>query len=73
MFRNTVIMSRHVPNMGEMENAYRISVRKPRCKVCLKHEGIEGRITSKFTLNILGRRAGSAFIWCRMWTSDGLW
>jgi hypothetical protein len=30
MFRLTVIMSRHLPNLGEMENAYRISVRKPR-------------------------------------------
>jgi hypothetical protein len=27
MFGLTVIMSRHVPNMGDMENAYRISVR----------------------------------------------
>jgi hypothetical protein len=27
MFRLTVIMSWHVPDIGEMENAYRISVR----------------------------------------------
>ena len=66
-------MSRHVPDMGEMENAYRTSVRKLRLKVCLKHVGIEGKITFKLTLNKLGRRAWTAFIWCRIWTSDGLW
>jgi hypothetical protein len=62
----------HVARMGEGRNLYRVLVGKPEGKDHLKHQGLDGRMRSKWTLRTLVGVAWSGFTWLRIGVVGGL-
>jgi len=62
----------YVARMGEMRNAYKISVGKPDETGHSGELGVDGKVILKWFLQKQGEKVWTEFIWLRIRTSGGL-